>query len=280
MKIIFKAMNVAFIIIPLIVSAEGPRSDFVRQIDKPLQDVKGTRRLSFDIAGEKRLHYDTLSVKVFPGFSYAVTDRITFCDLPWPVLQVRVKPSRTGAAVSDGLDALALSLRVGVTSSSLITELNTQNGGHGYFDDYIRIFTHIGLLAKMPISGSFWTQCDITASTVIEEAIQGYFYPRIGYQFTKNIYGIIGYRGGFFRFSDDFNPPSKISYMYRYAYSLDYYHSSNADKSSNPNVSYSSTMPVSIGIDLGRHFSTIVATSVGKQTGVFVPIELQFQVSW
>ena len=279
MKISTQARSVASIILILILSASSAPIEFIRQIDKPLQYTKCTHRLFFGIGGEKRLHYDTLSIKLSPGFSYAITDQITFCDLPWPIIQIRIKTSQTDRTISDGIDALSLSLRAGLTSSSLLTQLSIKSL-HGYPDDYIRIFPHIGLLAKMPLSGYFWTQCDIMTEMIVEEAIQGFLYPRVGCQISKHIYGIIGYRGGFFSFINDYYPAFPVSYLYRYSYALDYYHSSNADKSSNRKVSFSSTMPVLIGIDLSRHISTTIATSVGKKIGVFVPIDVQFQVSW
>jgi hypothetical protein len=284
MKLFILIIVSALTTFPLAVSAKENQVSFLRQIDKPLQDPSGVRRFSFDIAGEKRLHYDTLSIQLSPGFSYAITDRVTFCDLPWPMLQVSLKASRAGTTASDGLSALALSLRAGVASTFLASAVTTAdgrlNGPQGYWDDYIRVLSNAGVLAKIPLSRSFWAQCDLTAQIVGDEAIQGYVYPRIGYQVTNFFYAMIGYRGGFFRFFDEYRPYSTISYLYRYSYSLDYYQSSDGDKSTSSNVSYSSCMPVAIGIDIGRKFSTIVATSIGKKVGKFVPVEVQFQVNW
>jgi len=279
MKLSIRIIILALVSLPLAIAAKESQANSLRQIDRPLQDPSGVRRLSFDIAGEKRLHYDTLSIQLSPGFSYAITDRITFCDLPWPMLQVGIKTSRAGSTAFDGLSALAISLRAGVTSTFLASAVTTQKG-QGYWDDYIRVLSNLGLLAKMPLSRYFWTQCDLMGQIVGDEAIQGYVYPRIGFQLTKFFYGMIGYRGGFFSFFDSYRPFSTISYLYRYAYSLDYFQSSNADVSNNSVVSYSSCMPVAIGIDIGGKFSTIVSTSIGKKVGKFVPVEVQFQVNW
>jgi hypothetical protein len=279
MKLIIRTIVLALVALPLTTAAKENQANSLRQIDRPLQDPSGVRRLSFDIAGEKRLHYDTLSIQLTPAFSYAITDRITFCDLPWPMLQVGIKTSRAGSTAFDGLSALAVSVRAGVTSTFLASAVTTQKE-EGYWDDYIRVLSNVGVLAKMPLSRYFWTQCDIMTQIVGDEAIQGYVFPRIGFQLTKFFYGMIGYHGGFFRFFDDYSPISTISYLYRYSYSLDYYQSSNADKSTNSNVSYSSCMPVAVGFDIGGNFSTIVATSIGKKVGKFVPVEVQFQVNW
>jgi hypothetical protein len=280
MKTVIKTIALAMLIMPVAASAkQGQSGPPIRQIDRSLQDPAGQSRLSFGIAGEKRLHYDTLSIQLSPAYSYAITDRITFCDLPWPMLQVGLKTSRAGSSVFDGLSTLALSLRAGVASTFLASAVTTQDE-RWFRDDYIRLLPNLGVLAKMPLSRFFWMQCDIMGQIVGDEAIQGFVYPRVGCQVTNFLYGMIGYRGGFFRFNDDYYPLSKISYLYRYSYSLDYYRSSNADKAKNQKLSFSSTMPVIIGIDMGNHFSTIVSTSIGKETGTFVPVELQFQIMW
>jgi len=268
------------IVVSFIAVIPAAKSDFVRQIDRPLQDRNGERCFSFGAGGDKRLHYDTLAVKLSMDFSYAVSDRVTFCDLPWPIVQVMVKGAKDGAKAQGGIDGLAISLRVGATSTLGWSGASTVGMERGYADEYIRILPLIGILAKLPLSGYFWTQCDAALSTVGDEALQGYLYPRIGCQFSRHLYGMAGYRGGFFGFFDSYRPYSKESYFDRFAYALDYYHSSNAEDARPDEMTYSSTMPVVIGADVSRHFSMIIETSIGKNTGKTVPVGAQLQIKW
>lgn len=267
------------IVILIVLSNAQTTIDFVRCIDRPLQDPKGTHRITFGIEGEKRLHYDTLSIKLSGRYSFAVNDFITFCELPWPVIQIRAKSAVENKTIKDGWDAIALSLIAGATSTSIFSQLGTENL-NGYPDDYIRILPRIEILSKISILNRIWAQYNMALSTVSDEAVQGYVYPRIGFQLTKSFYCLVGYRGGFFRFKTKVPESSYITYFYRYGYALDYYHSGNAGIYPTKKYSRSSSIPLAIGLDLGKKFSTIISTSIGKSTGTFIPAQIQCNLEW
>lgn len=262
MKQIYNIATFALLIIVLSSQTQSS-DDFIRYIDRPLQDKSGVFGIAFGVAGEKRLHYDSISIRLSQRFSYAVTDNVTFCDLPWPIIQVRLKPSLPGSTLLNGWDALALSLRFGAVGTL----------------DYT-VLPRIELLAKISLFSNIWAQNDLIFATVGDEAIQGFIYPRIGCQFTRNFYGLIGYRGGFFRFIDNVDIDDRKSYYYLYGYNLDYFHTSNADQSKVKDLSYASSVPIEIGLDLGNHFSLLAATSLGKNTGTWVPAELRCRIKW
>jgi hypothetical protein len=257
----------------------GTQSDFVRRIDRPLQDSKGTHRISFGIAGEKRLHHDTLSLRLSTNFSYAVTDNVTFCALPWPLIQMQIKSADTSSTAKTTWESTALALRFGTTSTIGFTQLLTPNLS-GYLDDYVRILPQIELLLKTTLQKRLWVQYDMMLSSVSNEAFQGFIYPRTGFQITRHIYGMAGCRAGFFNFGDEVPVRSRISYLYRYGYSLDFFNSSN---SSLPNIkqrTHSVSMPVEIGFDPGNHFSAVISTSIGKKVSKFIPLQLQCNLEW
>lgn len=253
-------------------------NDFVMRIDRPLQDPEGTHRITFGIEGEKRLHYDTLSIKLSGHYSLAVNDFITFCEVPWPVIQIKARSAVENKTIKDGWDAVALSFIAGAASTSIFSQLGTKNL-NGYHDDYIRILPKVEILSKCKILNRIWAQYSMAVSTVSDEAVQGYVYPHLGFQVTKSIYCLAGYRGGFFKFKNNVLQKSYRTYFYRYGYALDYYHSSNAGMYPVKKYSRSSSMPVSLGIDLGK-LSTIISTSIGKSTGTFVPAQIQCSLEW
>lgn len=254
------------------------KPDLIRRIDRSLQDSKGTHRISFGIASEKRLHYDTLSIRLSSNISYAVTDNVTFCALPWPLIQMQIKAADTGTT-RNTWKSTALALRFGATSTIGLSQIQTDYG-RAYSNDYIRVLPQIELLLKAHILNQFWIQYNMMLSSVSKEAIQGYIYPRLGYQVTNRIYCMIGCRGGFFKFDNEIPVNSRITYLYRYGYSLDFFNSSN---SSLPNISQntrSATMPIEIGFDPGKHFSAVISTSIGKKISKFIPLQLQCNLEW
>jgi hypothetical protein len=256
-------------------SADG----FIPRIERPLQDSKGLHSITFGISGEKRLHHDTLSMRLSPRFSYSVNDNVTFCDLPWPLIQLRIKPSIVNTTIKNGWDAVALSICFGTVSTLGFSELSFERL-HGYVDDYVRIMPRIELLSKINLSNRLWAQYNMLISSVSDEALQGSIFPRIGCQFTNWFYGVVGYRGGFFLFDKTIPENSRISYFYRYGYSLDYFHSSNNELPIAKQKSHASSFPIEIGFDIGRHYSTVLSTSITKNIGKFVPAQVQCCIEW
>jgi hypothetical protein len=277
----FKQKTLLFILImttATIIAAET-RSDFIRRIDRSLQDSKGTRRISLGVAGEKRLHYDTLSIRLSSNISYAVTDNVTFCALPWPLIQMQIKSADTSSTAKTTWESTALALRFGTKSTLGFTQLLTPNLS-GYLNDYIRILPRIELLLKSQLQNRFWIQYDMMLSSVSNEAVQGYIYPRAGLQITNHIYGMIGCRAGFFKFSNEVPAHSRISYLYRYGYSLDFFNSSNASLPNIKQSTRSASIPVEIGFDPCNHFSAVISTSIGKKVSKFIPLQLQCNLEW
>jgi hypothetical protein len=267
------------IMITAITAAANTQSDFIRRIDRPLQDRKGTHRISFGVAGEKRLHYDTLSVRLSSGYSFAVTDKITFCAFPWPLLQMQIKSASIDSSTKNAWKSTALSLRFGTTSTLGLSQLLTQYG-RAYSDDYIRVFPQIDLLLKTCLQNMFWIQYDMMLSSVSNEAFQGFIYPRACFQITNHIYGMVGCRAGFFKFSNEVPVRSRISYLYRYGYSLDFFNSSNARLPYIKKSTRSASIPVELGFDSGNHFSAVISTSIGKKVSKFIPLQLQCNLEW
>jgi hypothetical protein len=117
-------------------------------------------------------------------------------------------------------------------------------------------------------------------SSVSDEAIQGYMYPRAGYQLTDHIYGMVGCRAGFFRCGDDVPEYSRITYFYRYGYSLDFFNSSNSNLPYIKQTTRSVAIPVEIGFEPGKHFSAVISTSIGRKITKFIPLQLRCNLEW
>lgn len=277
-----KSLLLFFIIVlsvPVLTNAKM-RSEFIPQINSPLQDTKGTHNFSLGAACEKRRHYDTLSLRFSANYSFAVTDKIAFNSLPWPIIQMQVKSADSRAYIKDGIwKATALSLCIGAKGTAPRTHFRIRPY-HYYYNDHFRIFPQIELLSKMRLRNNVWAQFDMHLSSVSNEAIQGYMYPRAGYQLTNHIYGMIGCRAGFFSFSDDVPEYSRITYFYRYGYSLDFFNSSNSNLPYIRPSTLSITMPVEIGFDPGKHFSVVISTSIGKKVSKFIPLQLRCNLEW
>lgn len=257
------------------------RSDFVPRIDRSLQDTKGTRNLSIGAACEKQLHSDTLTLRFSANYSYAVTDKVTFSSLPWPIIQMKVKSTDSSASLINGFwEATALSLCFGVTGTAPRSHFLIHPYSP-YGHDYFRIFPQVELLSKTRLQKHLWFQYNMKISTISDEAFQGYLYPRVGYQITDHIYSLVGCRAGFFNFSS-FNAAtsSRITYFYRYGYSLDFYHSSNANSFYVKRYTRSVAFPIEIGFDPGKHFSAVVSTSIGKRISRFIPLQLRCNLEW
>jgi hypothetical protein len=146
----------------------------IREIDRPISMPAGIKQVSANISPNEFNHNYFLFGAVDPLFqanvTYAVTDKITFANLPFPVIQYQFY----GTNYYNGDTVKTPNL-----ASAIIGGIETS--GYFYFSKYDFI-PRLEVLGKKILNNNFWLMFDINGESINSDALFGAANLNLGYQ--------------------------------------------------------------------------------------------------
>jgi hypothetical protein len=151
----------------------------IREIDRPINMPAGIKQVSTDFFYEYFKYFDKTWAIIWPilhpDIAYAVTDKITFTSLPFPVIQYQFYGSNFTAGDTVKTPDLALALIGGLTSNAIVQ------------GNYYMVRPQLGIIGKKILNKNLWLSFKIEGQTTNSDVLLGGVDSKLGYQLgTRN----------------------------------------------------------------------------------------------
>jgi hypothetical protein len=143
----------------------------IREIDRPLNAPAGTKQVSTSVGiSDNSGGWNILSHLLTPTIQYAITDKLTFPNLPFPILQCQIRGSHIYSGDTAKTPEFALAVFGGAAASSVNRV------------DYNVIKPQIGIVGKRLLGKNLWLSFNLSSWTENSDYLWGYAASNVGYQ--------------------------------------------------------------------------------------------------